>query len=212
MPSFFIDRPNFAWVVAIFIVLAGIISLPLLPVSQVAHAFDGKWLWTDAQGRTQPKVSVFDGLFEPTNPHLARVEATYKALALRLREGQCNDCHVPSNPDKSKRLVLLQTPAHAAAEIKRLLKSIRTDRMPRDQFGIEQPLDHLAKAALLEDGTAIGGIMQIGVLNGEPVSLTGFAGHLNSFSRCRGWKHAADSGQQKLGTVIGKPCGIVNRV
>lgn len=127
---------------------------PLLPVSQVAHAFDGKWLWTDAQGRTQPKVSVFDGLFEPTNPHLARVEATYKALALRLREGQCNDCHVPSNPDKSKRLVLLQTPAHAAAEIKRLLKSIRTDRMPRDQFGIEQPLDHLAKAALLEDGTA----------------------------------------------------------
>lgn len=127
---------------------------PLLPVSQVAHAFDGKWLWTDAQGRTQPKVSVFDGLFEPTNPHLARVEATYKAMALRLREGQCNDCHVPSNPDKSKRLVLLQTPAHAAAEIKRLLKSIRTDRMPRDQFGIEQPLDHLAKAALLEDGVA----------------------------------------------------------
>src|SRR4051812_28285530 len=34
MPSFFIDRPIFAWVVAIFIVLAGVISLPLLPVSQ----------------------------------------------------------------------------------------------------------------------------------------------------------------------------------
>lgn len=34
MPSFFIDRPIFAWVVAIFIILAGIISLPLLPVSQ----------------------------------------------------------------------------------------------------------------------------------------------------------------------------------
>jgi multidrug efflux pump len=34
MPSFFIDRPIFAWVVAIFIVLAGIIALPLLPVSQ----------------------------------------------------------------------------------------------------------------------------------------------------------------------------------
>ncbi|HET7864965.1 MAG TPA: hypothetical protein VFL86_11220 [Burkholderiaceae bacterium] len=127
---------------------------PLLRVAQVAHAFDGKWMWTDAQGRTQPKVSVFDGLFEPANPHLARVEATYKALALRLREGQCNDCHVPSNPDKSRRLVLLQTPAHAAAEIKRLLKSVRTDRMPRDAVGIEQPLDPLIKAALLEDGAA----------------------------------------------------------
>jgi multidrug efflux pump len=34
MPSFFIDRPIFAWVVAIFIVLAGVISLPFLPISQ----------------------------------------------------------------------------------------------------------------------------------------------------------------------------------
>jgi multidrug efflux pump len=34
MSSFFIDRPIFAWVVAIFIMLAGAISIPLLPVSQ----------------------------------------------------------------------------------------------------------------------------------------------------------------------------------
>ena len=34
MPKFFIDRPNFAWVVAIFIVLAGLLSIPSLPVSQ----------------------------------------------------------------------------------------------------------------------------------------------------------------------------------
>ena len=34
MPNFFISRPNLAWVVAIFIVLAGLLALPLLPVSQ----------------------------------------------------------------------------------------------------------------------------------------------------------------------------------
>ncbi|HLS69075.1 MAG TPA: efflux RND transporter permease subunit [Kiloniellales bacterium] len=34
MPQFFIDRPIFAWVVSIFIMLAGIISLPFLPVAQ----------------------------------------------------------------------------------------------------------------------------------------------------------------------------------
>ncbi|MBK5565707.1 efflux RND transporter permease subunit [Ensifer sp. SSB1] len=34
MPSFFIDRPIFAWVVAIFIMVAGVIAIPLLPVSQ----------------------------------------------------------------------------------------------------------------------------------------------------------------------------------
>lgn len=34
MPQFFIDRPIFAWVVAIFIMLAGVIAIPFLPVAQ----------------------------------------------------------------------------------------------------------------------------------------------------------------------------------
>jgi multidrug efflux pump len=34
MPNFFIDRPIFAWVVALFICLIGVISIPLLPVAQ----------------------------------------------------------------------------------------------------------------------------------------------------------------------------------
>lgn len=34
MSSFFIDRPNFAWVLAIFISLAGALAIPSLPVSQ----------------------------------------------------------------------------------------------------------------------------------------------------------------------------------
>ena len=34
MARFFIDRPIFAWVIAIFITLAGILSIFNLPVSQ----------------------------------------------------------------------------------------------------------------------------------------------------------------------------------
>lgn len=34
MPNFFIDRPIFAWVVAIFISLAGILAIPQLPIAQ----------------------------------------------------------------------------------------------------------------------------------------------------------------------------------
>ncbi|WP_454852999.1 multidrug efflux RND transporter permease subunit [Rhizobium binxianense] len=34
MPHFFIERPVFAWVVAIFFVLAGVIAIPLLPIAQ----------------------------------------------------------------------------------------------------------------------------------------------------------------------------------
>lgn len=127
---------------------------PGVPDRVTPPAFDGQWMWTDAQGQSQPKVTVFDGLFRADNPYIAQLDLAYKTLALRLREGQCNECHVPSNPDKSKRLVLLQTPAHAGAEIKRVIKAVRADKMPRDETGIEQPLPQHVKAALLRDSEA----------------------------------------------------------
>lgn len=34
MPQFFINRPVFAWVIALFIVLIGVISIPQLPISR----------------------------------------------------------------------------------------------------------------------------------------------------------------------------------
>ena len=34
MAKFFIDRPVFAWVIALFILLAGILAIPNLPISQ----------------------------------------------------------------------------------------------------------------------------------------------------------------------------------
>lgn len=126
------------------------------PIRASAHvvqaAFTGQWRWTDAQGRSQPTVTVFDGLMRANNPYIGKLDLAYKSLALRLREGQCLECHVPNNPDGMKKLVLLQTPMHAAAEIKRLMKSVREDRMPRDEFGIENPLDAATKAALLSEG------------------------------------------------------------
>ena len=115
------------------------------------YPFDGRWLWTDAEGKTQPQVTVFDGLFHADNPYLHQLDRAYKSLALRLREGQCDECHVPSNPGKSKRLVLLQTPAHAGAEIKRVIEAVRADKMPRDDTGIAQPLPAGIKAALLRE-------------------------------------------------------------
>jgi hypothetical protein len=135
---------------------------PLLAVSVVPppKGFDGQWMWSDAQGKTQPKVTLFDGLFRSDNPYIGRLDGAYKVLALRLREGQCDSCHVPNNPDKSKRLVLLQTPAHAAAEVQRLLKAVREDRMPRDETGIESPLDAGIKKALLEDGEAFAKLVE----------------------------------------------------
>ena len=33
-PQFFIKRPRFAWVVALFISMAGLLAIPFLPVAQ----------------------------------------------------------------------------------------------------------------------------------------------------------------------------------
>jgi hypothetical protein len=127
---------------------------PIVESQPVAHAFDGKWVWTDAAGRTQPQVTLFDGLFRADNPYLPELDKTYRRFALRMRDGQCESCHVPDNPHGMKRLVLLQTPAHAAGEIERVMKAVRDDKMPLDDMGIVQPLEAKAKAALLDSGTA----------------------------------------------------------
>jgi hypothetical protein len=120
----------------------------------VAYKFDGKWMWTDANGEEQPKVTLFDGQFKPDNPYIAKLDSSYKQLALSLRDGQCLSCHVPDNPFKINRLVLLQTPAHAAAEISRVLKAVNSGRMPLDEYtGIEHPLSEEIKGPLLERAT-----------------------------------------------------------
>lgn len=112
--------------------------------------FDGKWLWTDANGKTQPQITLFDGLFSAENPNIVKVDATYRDFALSLREGTCMNCHVPNNPNKMKRLVLLQSPAHAASEIERTIKIVSSDKMPLNDFGIEYQLKSEIKGPLLD--------------------------------------------------------------
>jgi hypothetical protein len=129
-------------------------------VQPVQHAFDGNWLWTDEKGRTQPAVTLFDGLYKPENPYLKALDRQYRELALQMRESQCTSCHVPNNPDKMSRLVLLSTPAHAAGEIERLIKSVKEDRMPMDDFRMSYALSPENKKWLLESAEAFRSTVQ----------------------------------------------------
>jgi hypothetical protein len=113
--------------------------------------FDGKWMWVDAKGNQQPAPMLFRGLFRDGNPHLKELDDSYRKFALSLRDSDCMACHVPNNPDKMRRLVLLQTPLHAASEIERVIKDVEKDRMPLDDSGIEKPLDAALKERLLKD-------------------------------------------------------------
>lgn len=116
--------------------------------------FDGKWVWTDAQGKMQPAVTLFDGLYRDDNPFKPALDKTYREFAVALRESQCLSCHVPSNPEGMKRLVLLQSPAHASGEIQRVLKSVRERKMPLDDLGIEKELDPQLMKVFLDKGGA----------------------------------------------------------
>ena len=125
---------------------------PVVSTQPIWPKFDGNWMWMDKEGRIQPRVTLFDGLFRQNNPYLPKLDFTYRTLALRMRDAQCDNCHVPNNPWKMRRLVLMHTPAHAAGEISRLMKAVREDRMPIDDLGEEQPLEPALKRALLESG------------------------------------------------------------
>lgn len=114
--------------------------------------FDGQWMWTDAKGASQPAPALFRGLFSEDNPYVGGLEAAYRELANAMRRGHCNDCHVPHNPNRMSRLVLLQTPVHAASEIKRLMKTVRDNEMPLDDALLYHEIDPDTRAALLDYG------------------------------------------------------------
>ena len=117
-------------------------------------AFDGKWMWTDAQGQTQPRPTLFVGLMSRNNPYLGQLEGTFRDLAGELRKGSCHECHTPDNYAGMKRLILMQTPVHAAGEIKRMMRAVRQDKMPLDDAGLYKELDPTVKATLLKYGAA----------------------------------------------------------
>ena len=52
------------------------------------------------------------------------------------------------------RLVLLQTPARAASEIKRLMRAVRDSDMPVDEALLYREIDPDTRAALLDYGAA----------------------------------------------------------
>lgn len=114
-----------------------------------------EWMWKDKNGELQPKVTLFDGLYDKKNPYLSKVESTYKSFALKMRDNNCVACHVPDNPEKAETLLLLQTPAHAAGEIDGIIRTVRAEVMPVKFIGGEEGIkDPKEKRAFLEHAEA----------------------------------------------------------
>lgn len=122
--------------------------------------FDGKWMWVDDRGQLQPAPTLFKGIFSDKNPNLEKLDTSYRKFALTLRDAKCASCHVPNNPDKMRRLVLLQTPLHAASEIERAIRDVKRGSMPLDEIGMEKPLDDKMKARFLGDAEEFAAVVR----------------------------------------------------
>lgn len=112
--------------------------------------FDGKWMWTDADGKTEPAVTLYDGLFAKDNPFKAPLETAFQSFALELRNQSCSSCHAPDNKSSMSPLVLLMTPAHAAGEIDRVIRLVDAGKMPLSETGQPEELSPAAKAAFID--------------------------------------------------------------
>ncbi len=112
-------------------------------------AFDGTWQWRDANGDQQPRVSLFGARYSQANPILPDLDQTYRSFALKVRDESCLNCHTPANLGQSDRLVLLQTPRHAAGEIDDVIEAIRSGKMPQDDIGLRKEIPVERRTAIL---------------------------------------------------------------
>lgn len=120
----------------------------------IQPAFAGEWLWTDKDGKEQPYVTLFADLYSMDNPHIAKVDQAYKAVALAMRGADCMACHAPDGHRLMNRLTMLMTPQHAATEIDGVLKTVRDNKMPQTEKGDPKPIDAKLKNELLITGEA----------------------------------------------------------
>lgn len=110
-----------------------------------------EWMWEDTNGKIQPKITLFDGIFSQKNPIISDLDTSYRSFAIAVRDNSCLSCHVPTNPEGMGNPILLQTPAHAAGEIDRIVRAVEAGAMPVETWAGPQGIqDEKAKAIFLD--------------------------------------------------------------
>src|SRR5215208_3347503 len=116
MPSFFIDRPIFAWVVALFICLVGLISIPLLAIAQypiiappsisISTSYPGaspENLYNSVTRLIEEELNGANGIlnFESTSDSLGQVEITANFIPGTNTESASVDVQKPHKAGRS---------------------------------------------------------------------------------------------------------------
>jgi hypothetical protein len=95
----------------------------------VGHVWSGQWRWETA-GQEQPYVSLYSYLFSSQNPHVARVDAAYRALSEGLRNQSCFMCHSPDNYAQSTKLEFFNYPNQALYARNDIIADLEHNLMP----------------------------------------------------------------------------------
>ncbi len=96
----------------------------------VDHTWDGKWQWMDPGGEVEPYVTLYTYLFSPNNPHVTKLDESYRALEEEMRAHSCQTCHSPDNASKMNPLELFNYPNQALTGRHDLITEFTENTMP----------------------------------------------------------------------------------
>ncbi len=136
----------------------------------VPRQWDGRWRWTDAQGREMPYVALYTYLFSSDNPYVSRLDAAYRALEEAAREQSCTICHSPNNATAMNPLRLLTFPNQSLTMRHNIVTQLEQNLMPLDT-GIPDDATRQKLLALARDFAAVGD--QALEYEGEPKAPSG---------------------------------------
>jgi len=132
----------------------GDLGSAVVATQPLSPKFDGNWMWMDREGRIQPRVTLLRRPVPAGQPLSPKLDFTYRTLALRMRDAQCENCHMPHNPYPMRRLLIMHTPAHAAGKSGRLMRRCaRTGCRSMKRYRAARSSPRF-KRALLESGSA----------------------------------------------------------
>ncbi len=96
----------------------------------VERKWDGRWSWTNVSGQQEPRVVLYKYVFSDNNPYVKKLDETYRAFEVEMRQHSCDICHSPHNANDMNPLLILNYPNQALTLRHETLRQIKEKLMP----------------------------------------------------------------------------------
>jgi hypothetical protein len=126
----------------------------------VNRDWSGQWQWS-TDGQEMPYVTLYRFLFSPTNPHVTKLDAAYRALESEMRSSSCLVCHSPDNFAKVSTLEFFNYPNQALFSRQSIVMHLEKNTMPPENdhglpVGIEDVSERTALLDLAKEFARVG--------------------------------------------------------